>query len=133
MRRLWVPVLAALLLSACSDDDSDAGTDDTEFCQLLDRLTRNDPFLVFGDRASPADIQVAFEALVERADELLDAAPEESRAAARDYAESADALDSLLAGAAYDGTNVDINAYREQQTTYAAAAERLERYLESEC
>ena len=135
MRRVWVVCLAAAL-AACGGGGSGGGDGDGDqaaFCDRLDRLTRNDPFLVFGDAATADEIEVAFEALVERAAELLDVAPPEARAAARDYAESAEALDALLAAAGYDGAAVDARAYREQQVTYAEAAARLERYLTSEC
>jgi hypothetical protein len=125
-------VLGALVVvGACGDDDSSA--DPAAFCAQLDRLATNDPFEAFGDRATPADIEVAFDALVDRSAELLEAAPEEARATARDFAESADALDDLLAGAAYDGSAVDARAYREEQARYITASERLERYLDNEC
>jgi hypothetical protein len=132
MRRVaMLGVAIAVALAACADGDGDG--DQARFCERLDRLTRNDPFLAFGDTASPADIEVAFEALVERADELVDVAPREARPAARDYAAASEALDSLLAGAAYDPVDVDTSAYRDQQVAYAEAAQRLERYLTAEC
>lgn len=119
------------MLGACGDDDSDG--DPAAFCSHLDRLSRNDPFQALGDEASAADIETAFGALVDRAEELLELAPPEARAAARDFAESAAALAGLLEEAGYDGTDVDARAYREQQVTYTEAATRLERHLESEC
>jgi hypothetical protein len=124
-----LPVLA-LGAASCGGGSS---VDARAFCQRLDRLTRNDPFLVFGDRATPKEIETAFTALVARADELLEVAPDEVRAAARDYAEAAKGLDDLLAGAAYDGDEVDARAYRDQQVDYTEAASRLERYLDSDC
>lgn len=129
----WLAVLAvvALPLAACGDDDSDG--DQATFCTRLDRLTRNDPFRAFGDTATADDIQSAFAALLERAEELVDVAPPEARPAAQDYQEAAESLDSLLAGAAYVGADVDARAYREQQVAYTEAAQRLERYLTSEC
>ncbi len=134
MRRLLALLLTALLVvAACGDDDASEAGDAATFCSRLDRLTRNDPFEAFGERATATEIEAAFTALVARAGELLDAAPGEARAAARDYAEAARGLDSLLAGAAYDGAVVDQRAYREQQVRYVAAAARLERYLDSEC
>jgi hypothetical protein len=136
VRRLTVlgaiALLATVLLTACGGDDGGDG-DQVLFCQRLDRLTRNDPFLAFGDAASPDDIEVAFQALVERADELVDAAPPEPRGAARDYADAAKALKALLADGGYAPGRVDARAYRDQQVAYAAAAERLERYLSAAC
>lgn len=133
MRRLGVAVAAVtFLLAACGgggDDDVDTAT----FCDRLDRLTRNDPFGAFGDRATEADVEAAFEALVARAEELVEAAPPEARAAARDFEESAAALDEILAEVDYDGTKADPRAYREQQVAYIDASERLERYLTAEC
>jgi hypothetical protein len=117
--------------SACGGGSGDG--DQALFCERLDRLTRNDPFQAFGDRASAADIEVAFGALVDRADELVDVAPPEARPAARDYADAAHALDSLLAGTGYEPTGVDTRAYRNEQVAYTEAAQRLERYLTAEC
>jgi hypothetical protein len=117
--------------AACGGGSGDG--DQTLFCERLDRLTRNDPFHAFGDRASAADIEVAFGALVDRADELVDVAPPEARPAARDYADAAHALDSLLAGTGYEPTGVDTRAYRNEQVAYTEAAQRLERYLTAEC
>jgi hypothetical protein len=122
---------SAALLGACGDGGS-AG-DPARFCERLDRLTRNDPFLAFGETADAGDIEVAFGALVDRAGELLDVAPPEARGAAQDYADAVEALDSLLAGAAYSPTEVDARAYRNEQVAYAEAAQRLERYLDAEC
>lgn len=133
MRRLArLGVAGLLVVAACGARDAGNG-DQALFCERLDRLTRNDPFLAFGDTASADDIEVAFGALMERADELLDVAPPEARAAARDYAEAAEALDALLASAAYLPTGVDTRAYRNQQVAYVEAAQRLERYLTAEC
>lgn len=133
MRRVAMLVAAGLLaVAACGARDADLG-DEALFCERLDRLTRNDPFLAFGDTASADDIEVAFGALIDRADELLDVAPPEARAAARDYAEAAEELDSLLASAAYLPANVDTRAYRNEQIAYVEAAQRLERYLTAEC
>ena len=133
MRRLAVLVLAsATALAGCGGGSASDG-DQARFCERLDRLTRNDPFLAFGDTASPEDIEVAFAALIARADALVEVAPAAARPAARDYAAAAKALDSLLAGAAYRGAQVDAAAYRDEQLAYAEASQRLERYLDSEC
>jgi hypothetical protein len=136
VRRLAVlgalALLVSVVLAACGGGGNDEG-DRALFCERLDRLTRNDPFLAFGDQASADDIQVAFSALVERADELLDVAPPEARGAARDYTEAARALDALLADADYAPTGVDTRAYRDEQVAYTEAAQRLERYLNAEC
>src|SRR3546814_6016541 len=76
MRRRWplvlLPVLVPMLaLVACSDGDgADAAGDPELFCDRLDRLVRNDPFLAFGERATNDEIAMAFDALVQRADEL---------------------------------------------------------------
>ncbi len=134
MRRLLVLLVGAAALGAgCADDGPSDEERSAAFCERLDRLTTNDPFAAFGDRATAAEVEAAFEALVARADELLDTAPEEVRAAARDYAEAAHGLDSLLAGAAYQGAAVDVREYRDEQLRYVEAATRLERYLTSEC
>lgn len=134
MRRLAVLLTATVLTgaTACGDGDPADG-DQARFCERLDRLTRNDPFQAFGDAASAEDIEVAFGALVARADELVEVAPPQVRAAAREYADAARALDSLLAGAAYSPTHVDARAYREEQVAYVEAGQRLERYLDAEC
>jgi len=131
MRRIGT-LAVALILGACGGNDDDDG-DAAAFCDRLDRLTENDPFLAFGDTATADEIEQAFGALVDRAQELVDVAPPEARAAARDYAESAGAVDALMAGAGYDGTAVDARAYRTQQLAYADASRLLLRYLESEC
>jgi hypothetical protein len=132
-RPILVVLSAALALAACGDDGPSDAERAAAFCTRLERLTENDPFAAFGDRATSAEIQLAFEALVTRAGELVDTAPDDARAAARDYADAAEALDSILAGAAYDGTAVDQRAYRDEQTRYLQAAARLERYLDTEC
>lgn len=137
MRRLVVLALGVLLpvvatLAACGDGGPGDG-DATRFCERLDRLTSNDPFLAFGDTASADDIEAAFGALIDRAEELLDVAPPAARAASSDYSDAARALDALLADAGYVGADLDAAAYRRQQTDYAEAAQRLERYLEGEC
>ena len=134
VRRLPVLLLVvALVPVGCGDDGPSDEERAATFCTRLERLTENDPFAAFGDRATATEIRAAFQALVARSRELAEAAPDEARADAREYAEAAEALDSILAGAAYDGTQVDQRAYREEQTTYVQAATRLERYLESEC
>ena len=132
MRRLGILTLA-LVLGACGADDGRDEGDAATFCARLDRLTENDPFLAFGDTATADEVAQAFEALVDRAAELTAVAPPEARVAARDYAESAGALDALLAGAGYDGTAVDSRAYRDEQLAYAEASRLLVRYLDSEC
>lgn len=138
MRRLEVRRLAALLaaalvaLSACGGRQ-DASGDKALFCERLDRLTRNDPFLGFGDTASADDIEVAFGALVDRSDELVAVAPPEARPAARDYADAAKALDALLADASYLPKGIDTRAYHDEQIAYVEASQRLERYLSAEC
>ena len=131
MRRPWLALSAVLLLAtACSDGPS---ADESAFCERLGRLTTNDPFAAFGPSATSDEIRQAFSALVDRADELVDVAPDEIRGPARDYAEAAEALDDLLAAAAYDGDRVDVRDYREQQVAYAEAAETLQRHLDAEC
>jgi hypothetical protein len=121
-----------LVVAACGGGSS-SHADKKVFCTRLDRLTQNDPFRSFGDRATSAEIRTAFTALRQRAKELVDAAPGEVRPTARDYAAAAKALDSLMAGAGYDGNDVDARAYRDAQTDYVEAANLLERYLESDC
>jgi hypothetical protein len=125
--------LLALGATGCGDDGPSEAERAATFCERLDRLTRRDPFAAFGDQATSAQVAAAFEALVAQSADLAETAPEEARAAARDYAESAQALDSLLRGAGYDGAGVDVRAYREEQARYAEAARRLERYLTTEC
>jgi predicted trehalose synthase len=124
---------AAGAVAACGDDAPTDAERAATFCERLDRLTSNDPFAAFGDEATSAEVAAAFEALVERAEELAETAPDEARAAARDYAESASALEELLRSAGYEGAEVDTRAYRDQQARYAEAARRLERHLDSEC
>jgi hypothetical protein len=124
--------VALLVLGACGGGSGDPA-DAKVFCARLERLTGNDPFRAFGDHATAKEIQTAFTALVARAQELVDAAPAEVRPTARDYASAAKALDSLMAGAAYDGSAVDARAYRDAQTDYIAAANLLERYLDTDC
>lgn len=134
MRRLLaMSVAAAVTLAGCGSGGDDRAGDQDRFCERLDRLTRNDPFLVFGETASSDDIEVAFAALVERARELVDVAPPEVRPAARDYLDAAEALESLLAGAAFDPALVDPRAYRNEQVAYVESAQRLERFLSAEC
>jgi len=134
VRRRWMPLLAmVLVVGGCGDDGGPSERDAEAFCARLDRLTNNDPFRAFGDRATSAEIEQAFTALVERASEIVDVAPPDARGAANDYADAARELDDLMAGAAYDGNAIDARAYRDQQVAYANAAARLERYLESEC
>jgi hypothetical protein len=129
-----MPLLAVVLVvTGCGDDGGPSDGDPAAFCARLDRLTNNDPFRAFGDRATTAEIEQAFTALVARASEIVDVAPPEARGAAGDYADAARELDDLMAGAAYDGNAIDARAYRDQQVAYAAAAARLERHLESEC
>ncbi len=125
-------VAAVVALAGCAGGDGDRA-DPVAFCDRLDRLTTNDPFRAFGQRATAAEIEAAFEALVERARELVEVAPAEARAAAREYATAAASLDDLLAEAGYDGSSLDTRAYRGEQVAYAAAAARLERYLRTEC
>lgn len=129
MRRTWLALLVLpLALGACGDDPP---ADERAFCTRLERLAENDPFRVFGERATAAEIQTAFAALVARARELVADAPDEVRGAARDYADAAEGLDDLMAAAAYQGDQVDARAYREQQVRYTAAAARLERHLDT--
>ena len=95
--------------------------------------TDNDPFAAFGDRATEAQIEQAFSALVERAEEILELAPDDARPTAREFRESAQELRDLLDDAGGDPAEVDTRAYRDQQVRYSEAAGLLERYLESEC
>ena len=130
MRRLGI-LVATLLLVACGGDGDEA--DPALFCQRLDRLTENDPFLAFGDSATAAEIEEGFRALVARADELVDVAPEDARSAARAFAEGATTMQDVLDEAGFDPSALDTRAYRDAQLTYAEASDRLLRYLESEC
>jgi hypothetical protein len=132
MRRMVALVLLSALLGGCGDGGAGDG-DAARFCLRLDRLMANDPFRAFGDTATPAEVETAFAALLERADGLVEVAPADARPAAQDYLEAATALDSLLAGAAYVGADVDVPAYQDEQVAYADAARRLERYLEATC
>jgi hypothetical protein len=131
VRRPLLALFAVLVsLAACGGSTS---ASKTGFCERLDRLTANDPFRTFGDRATDREIEQAFHALVDRADELVDLAPDDARSAARSYASAAKALDDTMAAAGYDGDEVDARAYRDHQVDYAAAAARLERYLATAC
>lgn len=122
--------VAALGLAACGDDGGDG--DQALFCERLERLTENDPFVAFGARATEAEMETAFAALRARADELDEVAPPSARSAAAAYRDAVERLDELLAEAGY-GPDVDVRAYREAQTTYVEASVRLERYLTAEC
>lgn len=133
MRRLCSVVLAVALASAGCGGDGGDGSDPAAFCERLDRLTRNDPFLAFGDTATAAEIEQAFTALADRADELVDVAPPEARGAALDLADAVDEMASLMNAAGFDGTAVDARAYRDAQVSYAGASDRLLRYLDAEC
>jgi hypothetical protein len=129
--RTVVAAVAVAALLGCGDGGPTA--DPEAFCLRLDRLTTNDPFLAFGDTATPTEIEQGFEALVTRADELLEVAPEDVRPAARRYRDAAVAMDELMAEAGYDGARLDARAYREEEVTYTEAADLLIRYLEVEC
>ena len=120
-----------MVAAACGDGGASA--DPEVFCDRLDRLTRNDPFLAFGATATPAEIEEGFEALVARAEELVEVAPEDVRPAAQTYRDAAVAMDELMADAGYDGARLDARAYRDEEVAYTEAADRLLRYLESEC
>ncbi|MDQ2650382.1 MAG: hypothetical protein M3Z03_12625 [Actinomycetota bacterium] len=122
----------ALLVNA-EGDDGDPAPDPAAFCRSLERLADNDPFEAFGDRATEAEISAAFDALVQRADELLELAPDEPRGAARDLAETSRRLRDLLAEAGGNAAEVDGLAYSDAQARYDEAASRLERYLTAEC
>ena len=126
---LLLPAVPLGLAAGCGDDGG--GADAAAFCTRLERLSENDPFAAFGKRATDAEIEQAFHALVSRARELVDLAPDEERATARDYADAAAELDRLMAAAGYDGSRLDERAYRDQQVRYADAAARLERYLQT--
>jgi hypothetical protein len=129
--RVVAVLVVALVVSACSGDEPNA--DPERFCARLGRLTENDPFLAFGDTATPSEIAEGFGALVDRADELAEVAPEAIRPAAEDYAAAATAMDELMADAGYDGARLDARAYRDQQQRYAEAADRLLNHLDAEC
>jgi hypothetical protein len=134
VRRLWTVLGAAVLLvTACSSNGPSQKARAEMFCARLERLSTNDPFRAFGDRATAKEIESAFVALVARSKALADSAPDEVRPTARDYAKAAKALDSLMAGAGYDGAAVDARAYRAAQNDYTAAAASLENYLASSC
>ena len=133
MRRPRSLVLALVLTAAACGGSGDEGGDPAAFCDRLDRLTRNDPFLAFGDTATPAEIEQAFAALVDRAGELVDVAPPEARGAARDLADAVDEMESSMDAAGFDGGALDARAYREAQVAYVEASDRLLRYLDAEC
>ena len=128
--RVVAMLAVVLLLAGCNDEPS---ADAELFCERLGRLTENDPFLAFGDTATPQEIAEGFEALVERAAELAEVAPDEIRPAAEDYAEATTAMDELMADAGYDGARLDARAYRDEQERYTEAADRLLNHLEAEC
>jgi hypothetical protein len=130
MRRLVI-LAATLLLVACGGDGDEA--DPALFCQRLDRLTENDPFRAFGDTASAAEIEEGFDALVARAEELVDVAPDDARPAARAFAESASTMRDVLDEAGFDPSTLDTRAYRDAQLIYTEASDRLLRYLDTEC
>lgn len=123
-------VLGTVLVTSGGDE---RGPDPVAFCDQLDRLTRNDPFAAFGDRATTAEVLAAFTALEARAEELRVLAPDAARAVATDLAEATTAMADLLRATGGDPAAVDTRAYREEQRRYAEAADRLERYLTSSC
>lgn len=133
MRRAaaWLPVLLLPPLLACGGGDD--GGDVAAFCDRLDRLSSNDPFAALGSSATGAEVRIAFQALVERAGELVEVAPPEPRPAAERYEDTTVELESLLAGAGYDGARVDTAAYRQAQLDYADAADDLLRYFDRSC
>lgn len=134
MRRLAGTLGAAVLaLAACGGGGPSDAARQHDFCTRLELLTQNDPFQAFGDRATSAEIEAAFHALVQRASALAEAAPDDVRPTARSYAGAATALDTLMAAAGYDGGAVDARAYRDAQNDYTEAAASLERYLTSQC
>jgi hypothetical protein len=125
--------IGLIVLATTGGGDDEPSADRGAFCERLDRLTSNDPFAAFGERATAAEIAQAFDALVARTEELVDLAPDDVRGAARDAADSATRLRDLLAAADGDASEVDPLAYRAAQDRYTEAGDRLERYLTSEC
>jgi hypothetical protein len=134
VRRLWgiAGAVALLAVAACSHGGAST-TGATTICDRLDRLTQNDPFRAFGARATPKEIQAAFTAVVARAKDLVAGAPADIRPDAQAYANAATRLDSLMAGAGYDGAAVDAVAYRDAQNAYYTAADSLIRYYTTQC
>lgn len=124
-------VTVAVVLAACGRDGETA--DPATFCERLDRLTENDPFRAFGDTANPGEIEEGFRALVERADELVEVAPDEGRGAAQDFADSASTMQSAMADAGFAPDGLDTRTYRDAQLAYTEASGRLLRYLDTEC
>jgi hypothetical protein len=133
VRRPRSLVVALVVAAAACGGGGDGDGDPAAFCDRLDRLTRNDPFLAFGDTATPGEIEQGFAALADRADELVDVAPPEARGATRDLADAVDDMASLMDAAGFDGEALDARAYRDAQVTYAEASDRLLRYLDAEC
>ena len=132
MGRVRTAAAAGLLLAVvgCSSGSS---ADPKLFCARLERLTQNDPFTKFGDAATTAEMRAAFDALHVSARALAHVAPDEGRRAATDYADAVDRMRSLMAGAAFDGSQVDLSRYRDAELDYYVASGRLERYLHSSC
>lgn len=133
VRRLTTAAAVTIALAVVSCGDDGGRADPVAFCDRLDRLTRNDPFDAFGPEAGPEEIRSGFVALRDRARELERLAPEAVRPTARDYAEAVAAMDSLMAGAGYDGAALDVAAYRAEQQRYTEASRLLLRHLEAEC
>jgi hypothetical protein len=128
---LLLAIVLAVGVGACGDDGG--GADPVAFCDRLDRLARNDPFDAFGAEAGAEEIRAGFTALRQRAVELVPLAPEAVRPTAHEYADAVTAMDSLMAGAGYDGAALDIEAYRIEQQRYAEASRLLLRHLDAEC
>jgi hypothetical protein len=133
VRRLWTTAGAAALLVASACGGGSSHGDAAVFCTRLERLSQNDPFRVFGSRATNAEIKTAFQALVQRSRDLAAVAPTEVQPTAEAYESAARRMDSLMAGAGYDGSLVDATAYRAAQVDYTTASTRLVRYLTTSC
>jgi hypothetical protein len=133
VRQVWTGAVVAALLVAAGCGGGSSHSDARTFCARLERLTQNDPFRAFGARATSTEIKAAFDALHTSAARLAAVAPDEARSAATDFADAADRMRSLMAGAGYDGSLVDAPRYRDAQVDYFAASGRLERYLVASC
>ncbi len=123
-------VAAAFAVAACGGDD---GRDLARFCAEVDELSTNDPFASFGDAAGPEEIEAGYDALVDRADDLAGAAPDDITSTADRYRDASSELRDLLRVSGFEGSRVDALGYQSAADDYTEASEQIEVYAGREC